>query len=288
MSRGVFRTPPPSFIGGTQPYAPPIKLPPSVLAVPEDNPPFGLRNTLFTLIQQWQPFNSLIFPQRKLVFETLAETIPFNNYQLGNIVNQWVPFTFSNVQQRKLIFDVPVETAPFNSYQLSTILSAWVPPAPIRQRRELIIQGEQVNDPPFGIPSVSNNIIYRAWQPPLKYLTYATPFTPIPPVIIDNPPPYSGKQLFNILRTWDRKYEQFISRSWRTETGPLPIIPPVPVLKADVLLYLRRYLNDVTISLDYTPLTLAATVSIDNSVGGAWEISKADVLTYLRRFLNDI
>jgi len=68
---GIFYHPPAPHIGGRQPLEP-KKLPPSITAVPENNPPFGLRQALWPIIRSWQPEppifrKQIVFPEGVLV-----------------------------------------------------------------------------------------------------------------------------------------------------------------------------------------------------------------------------
>lgn len=66
-------------------------------------------------------------------------------------------------------------------------------------------------------------------------------------------------------------------------TFPFGLIP-----KTGLRSYLRRYLNDVIVADPIVALTLPTPVTVNNSVGGAWEVAKSSLRTYLRRYLNDI
>lgn len=59
------------------------------------------------------------------------------------------------------------------------------------------------------------------------------------------------------------------------------------ILKTALTSYFRRYLNDVVTSTATIPLVLPVSSSVNNSIGGSWEVSKNSVITYVRRYLND-
>ena len=57
--------------------------------------------------------------------------------------------------------------------------------------------------------------------------------------------------------------------------------------KTGVISYLRHYLNDTITTDPIVPLSFTPPAPINNSVGGAWEVSKSSILPYLKRYLNN-
>jgi hypothetical protein len=89
---GVYRHPPSPHIGRGQPLEP-RKLPPSITAVPENNPPFGLKNPLWPILRMWQPFVPLPWPGWKLppsISAVPADNPPFGRRGLpAHIIESW-------------------------------------------------------------------------------------------------------------------------------------------------------------------------------------------------------
>ena len=86
---GTFRQPPSPFIGGRQPLAP-SELPPSITAVPEDNPPFGLTTALWAVLRRWQP--DAIPPPRSVPYPQGLDDPPFGyTVYPAAILRSWQP-----------------------------------------------------------------------------------------------------------------------------------------------------------------------------------------------------
>lgn len=87
----IFYHPPQPHIGGRQPLEP-RKLPPSITAVPEDDPPFGLRQPFWPIIYSWQPGPPIFRKQITVLQEAVvaADNPPFGLRQsLLPIIAAW-------------------------------------------------------------------------------------------------------------------------------------------------------------------------------------------------------
>ena len=132
----VFRPPPSPHIGASQPLEP-RKLPPSITAVPEDNPPFGIPIPSFGLIlRSWQPGPPR--PWFGWSVPASIEAVPEDNPPFGiphpafsSIIFQWQPgppMPWMGWKVNPTFEAVPEDNPPFAVRSwLSPILVMWEP-----------------------------------------------------------------------------------------------------------------------------------------------------------------
>lgn len=192
----VFYPPPQPFIGGRQPLAPRV-LPPSITAVPVNNPPFSIwqRTVQYLEISRaWDapPPNPFLGGRQPLAPAQLAPSItavPVNNPPFGKLFPQvllarlWIPIPPQPPTAPLLVFtSAPVQFIP-GPQNLQPIFQWWVravlPTLPAPK------QISSVDNPPIvsiGIPP------YQWWARPPQ------PQLPLPSQIVsvDNPPPLVG------------------------------------------------------------------------------------------------
>lgn len=153
MSRGIYRHPPAPHIGGRQPLEP-RKLPPSITAVPEDNPPFGLRNPLWPILLAWQP----------------------------GAPRPWIPnYLVQGVEAAAA--DNPPFGIPNPIWQ---ILQSWIPDAPQPQVGAHVpasVSAVPEDNPPFGLPPVWLRNVVDQWKlfAPGQFQLKGTQFIPPTP-----------------------------------------------------------------------------------------------------------
>jgi hypothetical protein len=217
----IFRLPPSPFIGGRQPLDP-GPLPPAITAVPEDNPPFGLKTGLWSIISAWQePFPrqaSRFLPQELVV----VNDPPFSGRNhLSGIIDQWQPDPGPQRQQGKhvpvSVSAVPEDNPPFSQRShLPVILGLWQPDqGPQRQRGVQTTQvPPAVNDPPFSMPGRAQlSGIIDQWQPdqgPQRQQSPGVPVDLLNVVVVADFPPGGPSKIASIIAAWQ----------------PLPLKPP--------------------------------------------------------------
>lgn len=184
-----------------QPDPPPTlprNLNPQLLAVPVDNPPFGL---LVTVVEPWIGQDPLpTVPRFGIPLGVQANNPPFSYFartaQLQAIITLWQPPDPPPVQRGPLnpsILTVAVNNPPFTysarTAQQNAILAAWQPPDPQPTQRGPLnptVLAVAVNNPPFSGRSELPNIIAQ-WQPPppqpwVNYLISGSNLPPGPPL----------------------------------------------------------------------------------------------------------
>lgn len=200
-----------------------------LLSFEENDPPFGLKQPLWPILDTWQPFPPTTWIERwatrHLPVEITAvlapEDPPFSHRgrdPLPNILILWQPDQGPQQQQGR---HVPVEVSavpednppfpgPLRPVDLSTLLQTWqpIPPATWIERwatrhLPLAITAVPEDNPPFGIPPPSLPHILRAWQPgpPAPQRSGALPasLTAVPE---ENPPFGYRDPLPVILAQW--------------------------------------------------------------------------------------
>lgn len=183
---------PPAFIGGAQPYAPPLGNPVLLgTGVRVDNPPFGQRRIEPALLWYAEP---------------------------DAFIEIWLPNTIVSVD------NPPVFNGPFLDF--SVILSTWQPgpPEPQQPRPRLVI-GVPVDKPPFdqqGQISILSTIL-STWTEAAKFEPFKRPPFSIFPVRVDNPPFTQRTALPNILELWNQEPQRMPPR-------PPPFTPSGPTI----------------------------------------------------------
>lgn len=180
----LFFPPPQPFMGGHQPLAA-GELPPSITAVPVDNP---IRATvsaaiLAVLIQAWQPAIPAAQAQRFAVQDGTVASVPFNQTQL-HIARAWQQDPQPYQLYAKTIVSVdnpPIGGYPNTSSETYVAIQSWrpAPPQPwFGYELNPVFTAVQVDNPPFGLfPNISAEnyaTIQRSWQPgpPLPWFGY--------------------------------------------------------------------------------------------------------------------
>jgi len=201
---GVYRHIPPPHIGGAQPLEA-RKLPPSITAVPENDPPFGLKTSLGAILKAWEPGPPLVkiskyFPQAEI---SALDDPPFGlKTNLYPILKSWERDLFPASIVRFLL-QVEPDNPPFGVYRNAEwkILQQWQVPNPPLQILRPFPFAVPVNDPPFGL-RMNLYPILAAWLPSpptpriLKYF-------PREEIAAQDDPPFGLKSnLQLVLQAW--------------------------------------------------------------------------------------
>lgn len=217
---GIFRHPPPPFIGGRQPLAP-AELPPSLSAVAEDAPPFAHRlrtvATLAAIVGMWQP-SLLGLPQStrpsvvpSLVAVAAADDPPFSaRTTRPTILRSWEPAPPQPQTAWKLspsLLAVPVDDPPFSARtSLPGILRSWEPGSPQPQvawKLSASLLDSPVDDPPIlGSSRVSLLATTNAhWQPGPPRPWFGWAVHPSIAAVAEHDPPF-GQRTTRALQAW--------------------------------------------------------------------------------------
>lgn len=168
------------------------KLPPSVMAVAVNDPPFNQRNSLSGILLAWQPAAPTPWVVRYAIQGVAVNDPPFTQRRpLPGILAAWQPVPSVPWSSRYLVQElvVTVTYTPLNRAWMGSVLSSWVDaPAPAQRARQLSpgIPGQSVDAPPFTQRTALPGIL-AAWQPasPLPWVArYIAPslevvFTPL-------------------------------------------------------------------------------------------------------------
>lgn len=212
---GHFYPPPPTFIGGRQPYAPELWIPPSGPA-PESPP-----------VRSWAAFNAVLgthLPQpyalpatRKIAALIPAAAIPdappargYANFKL--IADQWQQIELRR-QARPFVASLPIISAPppVNRSNLRIIDALWdYDPVTVIYVNAIasIAEAPPAPDNPPTRTRVNFDTIATQWCPPPRPLLARAKIAPLLPaqIIPDAPPVRSFARFNSILQQWVPPY----------------------------------------------------------------------------------
>ena len=214
---GIYRHPPPPFIGGDGPLLP-KDLPPSITAVPVNDPPFGLKQGLFGILSSWRARPVQLYPKRFLSQEFVAaDDPPFGIERQLSLVASWIAEPTRLLPKRFLIQGAEVvDDPPFGLSQQLRLVDSWtVDPARLVARPR-VVQGIAVPDVPPVKGRGAQELITRSWE-----LLWSQPderkrlLAAIIAVPSDNPAFGQRQPLLSVLDAWapgptDRVYRQFL------------------------------------------------------------------------------
>lgn len=209
---GYFYPPPPLFIGGKQPYAPPLGIVQSgpVPQAPPQRGPIALA-TLGVLISSWQP--------------------PFQQAQGASDIAPIIQTPAAPSQP-----PAPRNAALFN------ILGAWQQdPITIVSLPSAAGNVGVTPDQPQPVGRVNFDIIRRSWDIQFQLIGPAriAPLAPAP-AIPDQPPIPSRNDLYTILRAWAAPFQYPQGAGHSAPTLPAPAVPSQPPITSYAIFYRLR------------------------------------------------
>jgi hypothetical protein len=172
-------------------------------ATPVDNPTFGLRRWLPTVLQSWQPGPMPVIPQRFVVQPgAAAADLPFTRH-LEPILASWQIATPNPTIRRLLPPGIPGMSIdnppPSQDTHITEIRGAWeVLPAPIRKGPlSPGIPGQSIDDPPRQRSQQPLSAPPPDVQPPRRLF-------PIEEAVVVNDPPFGQRSwLPGIVASWN-------------------------------------------------------------------------------------
>jgi hypothetical protein len=242
MMAGYFYAPPPSRIGGSQPYAPRLGL---VQSGPNQAPP--LRGplavaTLAVLIAAWKP--PFVQAQGSADF---APTLPVTasnpppSLQQPHIIGSWYQdaVTVLHLSQLAATFisaDPPPASSKVNS---NTIRAAWTPPwVPVQGYGDSapFLPAPAAPTPPPVVTRVNDRTIAQSWVPlwygpPAPLSTSALPAAPIP----NAPPVLTRVNERTVVRAWTPPWIA-PPKPVSTSAFPAPAAPSAPPVRTYTVL----------------------------------------------------
>ncbi len=284
---GYFYQPPPTFIGGAQPYAPRLGIVQGGPA-PQAPPPRGAvaLATLGVILSAWQPpfFEAQgagdIAP---LIQTTAAPSGPpvVTGVILRSIVDQWQPGWYGPPQTRTAsILPIVNSAPPRTSVNLSTVLQSWQPPFLESQGGSEIaplLPAAPVASQPPGL-NRTLAIITSNWsadQTTLIYLDSIAPFAT--PPAISQPQPISRVNLQVALQSWQTPFFLAQGAGDIAPTLPAPpvISPPPPSARVTLMSIItaRWYFDERTI----VPLTSIAAFAAAPEIDQPQPISRVNL-----------
>lgn len=235
---GHFYPPPPTFIGGTQPYAPRLGISQSgpVPQAPPLRGPIALA-TFGLLLAAWQPpfvkaqGSAQIAPLLP-VAAVASNAPPPNGIWLRTVIEQWQP-KWSSPQQVDVAPTLPrVDTAPAPSQALSRVFATWQvdPYIQIGLTSVAPFATQATSDAPPVTSGVNLQTILQAWVPPPPSAQGWSRIAPILPRV-DAPPTRTFVNQSTLLASW---VPPWIGAQGYSDIAPLipvaaaPDQPPIP------------------------------------------------------------
>jgi hypothetical protein len=245
------------FFGGHAPYMP-NGLPPSIIAIPVNNPVIALPQTERPYDGWWIPADLAPQLQVKLSQGPPPQKFTPSGPNVQQDVLAYYDIAAPIVTGRQLpaaVLAVLVSNPPFGrpAPSLSSILTTWISPdaqAPKATALNPAVSAVPANNPPFGVPPLSARAVFEAWQPPSPQAPVAGNLSPaVSAVPVNNPPfglpPFSSAailtawaptELLPALPRVQRKLADGIVSSaapWlETVVGTWTPADPAPIVKA--------------------------------------------------------
>lgn len=224
----IFQPPqiPPTFVGGRQPYAPPIRVTPSI------DPPKPDADTdvnLRVVLDAWQPDAwPYAFVGGKQPYANPIKVIqpafsiddpPNSGLSIVSVIRDYqlpiLPQKLNPALMGPPV--VVVQQTPFSQYWLPAVLMAWQPsdPLPVQSRNHQIVSVD--NPIPDADTEINLSAILSAWQPPDPWPIQRRPSQI---VSVDNPPAYADDlaDMYQIVQAWQ-------------PADPLPVQPRYTVIQ---------------------------------------------------------